>query len=174
MSRQICSAVPQRTFPATDETVFAAFRAPPDDSIRLWLKVALNLSRTRLAPWAATALHPLLRVLFGGERRRVGDDHSHVLGKPPRRGRHSRDGPVFGQPMRHVHNKRPRRSCALSCFRGRHIFPRLQRPNAWVQRRAERAARGPSAGTRCWATFADQGLILTSLGPIARSATSVS
>ena len=37
-----------------------------------------------------------------------------------------------------------------------------------------RAAFGASVATVCWATCTDQGLILTSLGPIARSATSVS
>lgn len=47
-------------------------------------------------------------------------------------------------------------------------------PNARVQRRDERAARGPSAGTRCWAPSADHGLILPSFGPMERSATSVS
>lgn len=43
-----------------------------------------------------------------------------------------------------------------------------------TQRRAERAAREPAAGTRCWAPSADQCLILPSLGPMERSATSVS
>ena len=43
--------------------------------------------------------------------------------------------------------------------------------NVTVQRRAVFRA---SVATVCWATCADQGLILTSLGPIARSATSVS
>ena len=79
MSRQNCSSVPQGTFPVTDKTIFTAFRAPPDDSIGLRLKVTLNPSGTRLAPWSATALQPLLRVLLGGKRRRVGDDRSHVL-----------------------------------------------------------------------------------------------
>ena len=47
----------------------------------------------------------------------------------------------------------------------------LWMPNVAVQRRA---AFGASVATACWATCEDQGLIFTSLGPITRSATSVS